>query len=370
MTQTLALFIDAYRELNARKMFWITLILSGLVVSVLLIIGLVDNPQSTSTFDSQHLKVMFWEIPFPIPQSMDLEDILKGVFVSLGITYWLTWAAAILALISTAGIFPEFLSAGAIDLVLHKPIGRLRIFLTKYAGGLLFVALQVTVFSTAAFAIVGFRTDSWEPAFFLSIPLVVAFFSFLFAVSVLIGTITRSAITSLLVTMLFWVLIFAFNIADELLAMPRVTNEIYVEKLDEKLIELRNATDANSKIRVPVVEKELAEAIESRDTWRKWHGLVVTFKTALPKTTETKNLLNRLLIEKAQLPDIDIDKKQPEMPFVNSKMIAAGVRTSDIVKRIDDIYLNRSVTWILGTSLLFEACVLALACWVFCRRDY
>lgn len=368
MRQTLALFIDAYRELNARKMFWITLILSGVVVSTLLFIGVVENPQSTSSFDSQHLKVMFWEIPVPIPQSIDLEDLLKGVFVTLGISIWLTWAATILALISTAGIFPDFLSAGAIDLVLHKPISRLRIFLTKYAGGLLFVALQVTVFSTAAFVIVGLRAGSWEPAFFLAIPLVVAFFSFLFSVSVLIGTLTRSAITSLLVTMLFWVLLFALNITDEGLSMPRVTNEIYVEKLDEKLIELRNADDANSKIRVPVVEKQLEEATESRDLWRKWHGLVYGIKTALPKTGETKSLLKRQLIERADLPDIE--EKRPDMPFINAKMIAVGVRTTDVVKRIEDLYLDRTVTWILGTSLIFEAFVLSIACWVFCRRDY
>ena len=28
-TQTTALFVDAYRELNAKRMFWITLIMSG-----------------------------------------------------------------------------------------------------------------------------------------------------------------------------------------------------------------------------------------------------------------------------------------------------------------------------------------------------
>jgi len=368
MRQTLALLIDAYRELNARKMFWITLILSGVVVSTLLIIGVVDNPESTTSFDSQHIKVMFWETPIPLPLGMDLEDVLKGTFVYLGIGVWLTWAAAILALISTAGIFPDFLSAGAIDLVLHKPISRLRIFLTKYAGGLLFVALQVMVFSTAAFAIVGFRAGAWEPAFFLAIPLVVAFFSFLFCVSVLVGTITRSAITSLLVTMLFWVLLFAFNTADEVLSMPRVTNEIYVEKLDEKLVELRTATDSNSKIRVPVVEKQLVEATEARDLWRKWHSLIYGIKTVLPKTGETISLLERQLIERADLRDIE--EKQPDMPFINAKMIVAGVRTTDVVKRFEDIYLSRTVTWILGTSLIFEAFVLSLACWIFCRRDY
>ena len=32
MRQTLALLIDAYRDLNSRKLFWITLIISGFVI--------------------------------------------------------------------------------------------------------------------------------------------------------------------------------------------------------------------------------------------------------------------------------------------------------------------------------------------------
>ena len=35
MTQTCAIFLEAYRSLNSKKLFWIVLILSGLVVSVL-----------------------------------------------------------------------------------------------------------------------------------------------------------------------------------------------------------------------------------------------------------------------------------------------------------------------------------------------
>jgi hypothetical protein len=31
---------------------------------------------------------------------------------------------------------------------------------------------------------------------------------------------------------------------------------------------------------------------------------------------------------------------------------------------------SRSVAWIVGTSLLFEAFILSIACWIFCRRDY
>ncbi|XOV75481.1 MAG: hypothetical protein ACFHWZ_19225 [Phycisphaerales bacterium] len=38
--KTWALFVDAYRELNSKKLFWITMILSGLVVAIFGAIGL------------------------------------------------------------------------------------------------------------------------------------------------------------------------------------------------------------------------------------------------------------------------------------------------------------------------------------------
>ena len=41
--QTVALFIDAYRELNARKLFWITLILSVIVVVAFALLGINDR---------------------------------------------------------------------------------------------------------------------------------------------------------------------------------------------------------------------------------------------------------------------------------------------------------------------------------------
>ena len=40
MTQTIALLVDAYRELNAKKLFWVTLILSGVLVGAFACVGL------------------------------------------------------------------------------------------------------------------------------------------------------------------------------------------------------------------------------------------------------------------------------------------------------------------------------------------
>lgn len=352
MTQTLALLLDAYRELNARKMFWITLILSGVVMLALLIVGVTEDHE---------LKVLVWDTPIPLSPETDLGSLLKSWFVYLGIGIWLTWAATILALISTASIYPDFLSGGSIDLVLSKPISRVRLFLTKYVGGLLFVTLQVAVFALAAFLIIGIRAGLWEFGLFLSVPLVVLFFSYLFSICAFWGVLTRSTIASLLATILIWIMLFALNSTDDVLLMGRVANEVYVEKLEERA----SSSDSG---RQPVTAVQLESARNDYGTWRKWHGLVFAVKTALPKTSETVALLERSLIEAADLPDDP--EQQADLPFITSEMWAAGVRPNEVVERLDQRKRERSTLWVIGTSLVFECIMLALACFIFVRRDY
>ena len=141
MNQTLALLHDAYRELNAKRMFWIVLVISSLVVLAFLTIGVTNNPRAYV----QHITLM--GVRTPLPAMLSRAAMFKLAFTTLGIKLWLTWVAMILAIISTSSMFPDLMTGGSIDLYLCKPISRLRLFLTKYVAGLLFVALQVTVFS-------------------------------------------------------------------------------------------------------------------------------------------------------------------------------------------------------------------------------
>lgn len=360
MTQALAIFLDAYRELNARKMFWITLILSGLALCVLLLVGISADHK---------FRIAFWETPIPIPPMIDLAWMLKSTFVSFGIGFWITWAAAILALISTASIFPDFLSGGSIDLVLAKPIGRWRLFLLKYLSGLLFVGLQAAVFSLVGFLIIGLRAGAWEPGLFLTIPLVMAFFSYLFCVCVLVGVATRSTIAALLTTLLFWLLVFVANLTDEYIMMPRVMNEVYVEKLEQRLTSARTL-DQPDEQRIAQYEVQLTEARTDLVFWTKWHRLVVGLKTVLPKTAETVKLLERTLVKMADLPETEGDDEGQRLPFLSPKMASAGVRVKDVAERIEKTYRSRSAWWVLGTSLGFEFVVLFLAGWIFRRRDF
>jgi hypothetical protein len=87
------------------------------------------------------------------------------------------------------------------------------------------------------------------------------------------------------------------------------------------------------------------------------HRIVYGVKTVLPKTTETIGLLERTLISAAALPNEDNIPPGQELQHAATQELISEIRA-------------RSAWWVLGTSLAFEAVILALAGWVFRRRDF
>lgn len=363
--QTFALLKDAYLELNHRKLFWVTLALSGLGV---LSFAMIGN-------DQEGLTILHWSIPIPffstdfIPRA----DFYKFVFATLGVGYWLSWIATILALISTAGIFPEFVGSGSIDLMLSKPIGRTRLFLTKFMVGLLFVALQVTVFTSASIVIIGIRGGAWEPWLLLAIPLVVVFYSYLFCVQAVVGMISRSAIASIIAVMIFWMACFGLQAADGIVMMGRVMSEVSAEKLEKQLegqtTMLERADESKRPARVVKVEKLQAEFDEAQHELSIWQTVgwwVHAANTVLPKTGETTDLLIRTLEDKAGLVS-----PGPPSDEENAYMFGMEVNRAEYIEALESEYdKSHSPMWILGTSLLFEAGVLAFGALWFSRRDF
>ena len=371
MTQTLALFIDAYRLLNARKIFWFTLVLSLLVVSSFALVGIHD----------EGISIAWWDLEIPELNSGDAGFtkawFYKTMFTSLGIKFWLAWVATILGLITTASIFPEFVTAGSIDIILSKPIGRFRLFLTKYITGLLFVILQVSVFTGASFLVIGLRGGVWEPGLFIAIPLVVIFFSYLFSVCAVLGVITRSTIASLLLTILFWFMLFIVQSAEQslmvfdMMVQQRVT--AYEDAVERTRQRLETGEDPDDTERWGFLhetlekrEASLTEAQGSSDNLEAWHNGLLGVMTVLPKTGETIQLIERWTIDLAEL---------PAMPGENSRpMVGDDDRfrpdEEKLGKDLQDAIRSRSAWWILGTSLIFEIFILCIGAWRFQRRDF
>lgn len=392
MNAFLAIMLESYRELNSRKLFWITMILSGLVVVAFLGIG----------YDEEGISLLGMGLPdFGLDTStMPAEVFFKQMFIQLGIAFWLAWIATILALVSTAEIFPSLLSHGAIDMVLSKPIRRVSLFAMKFVGGLLFMGLQVAVFCGASFVVIGVKTGAWEPGLFLAVPIMMLFFSYLFAICVLLGILTRSAIASLLLTLLVWFVIWIANATDAGLVGFRSMSEQRVESLGTRierqddlvtLLERRVAEAPDDGTRAERLEQartlrtdlvaERTEAEASLEDLEFWSDVVFGVKTVLPKTGETVALLERWLIEAADLqPDPEPAAGEAADDF-DLEAAAAGEATpppptffqpdqDKLEADVQAAFRDRSVAWVVGTSLIFELVVLGFAAWRFQRRDF
>jgi len=385
ISQTLAILLAAYRELNARKLFWITMGINVLVVALFASLGI----------NKSGVTLLHWQFQNEFFNSdvVSPELFYKWQFVAWGIPWWLSWIATILGLVTTAGMIPDLVTAGAVDTLLSKPIGRVRLFLTKYVSGLLFVALQVLVFSTGCFLVMWIRGGTVEPRLFLAVPIVVLFFSYLFAVCALIGMVTRSTMAALLLTILFWFVVFLANTADELLLAQREGTIVRVEDLSENVE--RQILFADRRLEqferegTPILDAEdreivgtearreavnpslatarsrLAEAEEGVQTWTKWSRLSMTAKSTLPKTEETIGLLRRYLISPEDDKRLSADDSGREVPEE-----APALADPRVQERVSAAKRGRTETWVVGTSVAFELIILGLCCLIFVRRDF
>jgi ABC-type transport system involved in multi-copper enzyme maturation permease subunit len=360
--QLLAILLDTYRELSSRRLFWLSLVLSALVVLSFALVGI----------NEEGVQIIVWtlDIPFLNTRNIEAAEFYKLTFYGLGVRFWLGWLACLLALVSSAGLFPEMVAGGTVETLLARPVPRWRIYLFKFLGGLLFTALQVTVFCAASFLVIGLRGNALEPGVFLAVPMVTILYSYLFSVCALLGTWTRSGIAALLLTVLFWGFLFMLNVSEQMVNGFRIARLEEFAAID-RTIEKRRQKDAQAD-----VSDLLAERESGQEGWRKLaaaHRILLVAKTAFPKTDETTALVQRWIVNAANLDAAAEESEDGQAPARRKGRGSFGTtraRESDVRKAIERDMESRGVDWIVGTSLLFEAVVLALGCRHFSRRDF
>jgi ABC-type transport system involved in multi-copper enzyme maturation permease subunit len=321
----MTLLVDSVRLLRARALFWVTLWISAFVALLYLSVGF--NPEGFS------LLFGLFDIPSDTIRagSPMAELTYLGIFSNLIVGIWLSIAAVILALISCASIFPDFMAEGSIGIPLSKPVSRLTLFLCKYVGSLLFVVVQVALFCAIVFLALRWRVGTWNPSVFWAVPLVTLVFSYIYSVVVLFAVKTRSVLASVLAGIAVWFLAWFGQAGEGLLYMAS-----YVEK------------------------QQMEEASEKRPlVMEKWHQASVVAMGFLPKTGQTMQLLDRLMVVKG------------EGGYSHGSLLAGmmGASKGD-AKETDEAYTRHSTRYIIWTSLGFEAVMLGLAAFIFCRRDY
>ena len=351
-----AMLLDSYRQLNSKRMFWIVLALSMLLVVLYGSIG----------FNERGMSILFgvWTAEFGATEGTFLaRETYRGIFSLFIVKVWLTWIATILALISTTSIFPDFIAAGSIDMVLSKPARRISLFVSKYLCSLLFVTLQVSIVCVGVFICMGLRIDDWNPRVFIAIPIVVFFFSTLYSFNVLVGVLTRSGMSALLLTMLLWAILGTLNKVDFLAASTQASAEQFVERF-------RSETDASDGTAPPQngPPQEMIDMQESMIPFVKtMRNIIGGALVPFPKTTETIGLLDRWLVDSAE----DAPPNQNPDRTPSDRYLMEGQADPDVLEqRMAELLRQRSPLFIIATSGAFELVMLSLACFVFVRRDY
>lgn len=384
MTAVLAILLDSYRELLAKKLFWFVLAISLLIVVSFGSIGFNDRGISIAyglyTIENEVLRA---GSPLVVP-------FMDFAFAGIIVGVWLGWGAIILALVSTAEVFPNFLAGGAIDLVLSKPVRRSTVFFTKYFGSLLFVLLQVAVFCIGTLLVMRWRVGEWRWGVLIAVPVLVLVFSYLYAFMVLFNVLTRSTLPSLVLTILAWLGLFTLATTEGVLLsqfrLPaEVDRDAYQKRIEWYQQRIADAaaqgdTDAVARYRnrMESDETSLAEARKRIEKFVPFHEAARLTMLILPKTASTANLVQRRLQTNsgmttaslmATLAGEDLPPPSPEEVETESRITQHQRRQHEIMRRAEEYENSRPWWMIIGTSLLFEAGVLLVACIIFVRRD-
>jgi ABC-type transport system involved in multi-copper enzyme maturation permease subunit len=338
MIQAYTILLDSLRMLRASKLFWVSIWISTFVAIVYASIGFTPTGMS--------IGFGLWDFEIAVMRkgTPESEAFYLLLFTDVIVRFWLGWFSVILALISTCSIFPHFLQTGSIELALSKPLSRLRLFILKYLGGLLFVAVQTGLFCLVAFIAIGFRVEEWNFSVFWAVPIITFAFSLIYCVGVFIGVATRSTVFALLGTLLFWaVTLIAQWTEDAVYKMAYVMPQIGVS-MDMTTGQLQEAQpDENSGI-------------------KKTYRSIQSVTKILPKSRECTISLKRL---------IRFKERDSMLAGVDLGSVFAGSEMDPVVKDAMEKYeLRHSWFSIIGTSLIFEILVLAGAATLFIRRDY
>ncbi|MCC6406711.1 MAG: ABC transporter permease subunit, partial [Planctomycetes bacterium] len=228
-----ALFRDAYAQVIDNRVFRILLVILGVLVLPTFVIG--ARPE--------HLTVLFfWDYSYDeifgffgtAVSSMEHPDRVLIQAVQKILTDGLAGSFGIMfGIAATAFFVPRMLEKGAADVVFSKPVSRFALLLTRYFAGLIFAAVLATTMIGGMH--LGFLLLSgWsDPGFLWSIPILIYVFAVVHAVSVLVGTVTRSSVAAMLVTLIFFLVNSAVHQAWHLSQRVRGEARVVEAELEE-----------------------------------------------------------------------------------------------------------------------------------------
>jgi ABC-type transport system involved in multi-copper enzyme maturation permease subunit len=187
------------RELAAKATLYV---LAGISTFMLLFAALAIGADSTA----DGLTITFFGKPASPPVTQEALADLAGK-LEAGFAGGLFFGVVVLGVFGTAGVIPDALEKGTVDLYLSKPIARWQLLLGKYLGSVTAIFLNILFFIGGLWLIVGVKVGVWNTRFLLSSFLLTYVFASLYAVVAFFGVVSRNMAIAIITGILYLLLI-------------------------------------------------------------------------------------------------------------------------------------------------------------------
>jgi hypothetical protein len=149
----------------------------------------------------------------PLPFGKAQVEMFIKQWVLTSVMSWIVGVfGMIAAILVTSTVIPQMFEPGSITLLLSKPISRSLLFTAKFLGACAFVLLNVSLLIVGLWLIVGWRFGIWNQGMLWCIPVFLFMFLIYYAVSALSGLVWKSAVISVVLTVLFWLICFVVDL--------------------------------------------------------------------------------------------------------------------------------------------------------------
>lgn len=138
-------------------------------------------------------------------------------------------AGVFVGILVTSSMIPGTFAAGSVDLLLSKPITRVGLFLTKFAGGCVFVLLNAAYLLVGLWLISGLRLGIWTDRILWCIPVFLFLFSIYYAVSAMAGLVWKNAIVCVVISICFWMMCKFLGVGQEFLRGTTIVPNQFIE---------------------------------------------------------------------------------------------------------------------------------------------
>ena len=164
-------------------------------------------PGSLRSSSGQATWITYAGMKFTDPLPFTLRQIRP--FIEASLFPFIMWVgvgqiAMMIAIVITSSMIPDMFQTGSLHLLLSKPLSRSLLYLSKYLGGCIFVALNISFLIVGLYFYSGIQLGIWNQGILWCIPLFIFAFMVFYSVSALVGLIWKNPIICVVVTALFW----------------------------------------------------------------------------------------------------------------------------------------------------------------------